>query len=206
MESGNGTTRRKWYRRRGLIASLLVVAVPVIAVGWWLFSPLIFNRTVVEEFPRAAGAQIPAGVTAEEVEAEMVEAEGRTATASEDMPEESPRKLLTGSLVGADSFHQGTGQAAIYELEDGSRVLRFEDLDVTNGPDLHVILTPVAAAEGRGDVMASGYVDLGGLKGNRGDQNYEIPADVEIGSGQWTVVIYCQPFHVIFATASLVAG
>jgi hypothetical protein len=61
----------------------------------------------------------------------------------------------------------------------------------------------VAAAEGRDDVMASGYVDLGSLKGNRGSQNYDIPPDVDITSGEWTVVIYCVPFHVIFATAAL---
>ncbi|NND01818.1 MAG: hypothetical protein HKN91_03445 [Acidimicrobiia bacterium] len=195
--------RQKWYRRRGVIAGLLAVTIPAIALGWWLFSPLILNKTVVEEFPRAAAAQIPAGSTAEEVEAEMLEAEGQNITTADDMPEESPTKLLTGEFVGADSFHQGSGNLGVYELTDGGRVLRFEDIDITNGPDLHVILSPVPKAEGREDVMASGYVDLGGLKGNRGSQNYDIPVDVDITSGEWTVVIYCQPFHVVFATASL---
>jgi hypothetical protein len=81
-------------------------------------------------------------------------------------------------------------------------VLRFEDLDVTNGPDLHVILTPVAAASSRDDVHAPGYVDLGGLKGNKGDQNYDVPLDLDL-EREWTVVIYCVPFHVIFSTAPL---
>lgn len=74
---------------------------------------------------------------------------------------------------------------------------------MTNGPDLHVILSPVASAASRQDVMADGYIDLGGLKGNRGDQNYELPDGVDLEAGDWTVVIYCQPFHVIFATAAL---
>ena len=201
--TANIPAKPKWYRRRGVIAGLLAITIPAIALGWWLFSPLFLNKTVVEEFPRAAAAQIPEGSTAEAVEAEMLEAEAESTTASDDMPEAAPIKLLSGEFVGADSFHQGSGDVGVYELADGGHVLRFEDIDITNGPDLHVILSPVATAEGRDDVMASGYVDLGSLKGNRGSQNYDIPADVDITSGEWTVVIYCQPFHVIFATAGL---
>ena len=196
-------TKPKWYRKRGVLIGLGVVAIPAIALAWWLFSPLFLNTTVIEDFPRAANAQIPEGSTAEEVEAEMLEAEGETSTAAEDMPEPDPTKLLSGQFVGADSFHQGSGDVGVYLLADGSRILRFDDIDITNGPDLHVILSPVGSAEGRDDVMATGYVDLGSLKGNRGSQNYDIPADVDITNGDWTVVIYCEPFHVIFATAEL---
>ena len=112
-------------------------------------------------------------------------------------------QVVAGEFAGADSSHQGSGQVVVYEQPDGSQVLRFENLDVTNGPDLHVILSPVGAVSGRADVMADGYVDLGGLKGNRGDQNYDVPSGVDLSSGEWTVVIYCQPFHVVFATAAL---
>lgn len=198
-------TKPKWYKRRNVRVGLAVIAIPAIALAWWLFSPLFLNKTVIEDFPRAAAAQIPAGSTAEEVEAEMLEAEGENTTATDAMPEADPLKLLSGEFMGADSFHQGSGAVGVYELADGSRILRFDDIDITNGPDLHVILSPVATAEGRDDVMASGYVDLGQLKGNRGSQNYDIPAEVDITSGDWTVVIYCQPFHVIFATAGLSA-
>lgn len=204
--TSESATKQKWYRRRGVVAGLLAVAIPAIALGWWLFSPLFLNKTVVEEFPRAAAAQIPAGSTAEEVEAEMLEAEAESETATDDMPEADPIKLIGGAFAGADSFHQGSGEVGVYELADGSRLLRLEDIDITNGPDLHVILSPVATAAGRDDVMASGYVDLGSLKGNRGSQNYDIPPEVDITSGEWTVVIYCEPFHVIFATAGLGTG
>ncbi len=131
----------------------------------------------------------------------MMEAEGVVVTAADDMPPE-PVALVTGQITGADAFHQGSGTATIYELADGSRVLRLEELDVTNGPDLHVLLSPVAAPTGRDDVTASGYIDLGGLKGNQGNQNYEIPADYEIPA-ELSVVIYCVPFHVLFASAPL---
>lgn len=202
-ETSEASGRRAWYKRRGVIAGLIVVAIPVIALGWWLFSPLLFDKTVIEEFPRAATAQIPEGSTAQEVEAAMVDAEAENSSATDDMPAADPIKLVSGSFMGADSFHQGSGDVGVYALDDGSQVLRFENLDVTNGPDLHVILSPVGSAEGRDDVMASGYVDLGSLKGNKGDQNYDIPAGTDLSSGEWTVVIYCQPFHVIFATAAL---
>lgn len=200
-----GPQSKKWFQRRGVIATVLAVGIPAIALGWWLLSPLLFNKTVVEDFPRAATAQIPEGSTAGEVEAAMVEAEADNSTASADMPEADPIRLLSGAFQGADSFHQGSGDVGAYVLDDGLQILRFDNLDVTNGPDLHVILSPVAAADGRDDVMVSGYVDLGSLKGNRGNQNYDIPPEVDLASGEWTVVIYCQPFHVIFATAELMA-
>lgn len=191
------------YKRRWFVLSAIVVAIPVLALAWWLGSPLFLDREVIEEFPRAALATVPDDMTAEEVEAAMEDAEGVALAASDDMPEEAgPVALASGDIMGADDFHQGSGTATIYQLEEGSRILRLENLDVTNGPDLHVLLSPVAEPDGREDVTAAGYIDLGGLKGNQGDQNYEIPADYELPD-ELSVVIYCVPFHVLFATATL---
>lgn len=192
---------RPIYKRRGFQIGAVVVGIPVLALAWYLFSPLFLNQTVVEDFPRAAAAEIPDDMTAEEVEAEMVAAEAETTQSNEPMPGD-PVPLVTGEIMGADSFHRGAGTATIYELEDGSRVLRLEDIDITNGPDLHVLLSPVADPQGRDEVTAAGYVDLGQLKGNRGSQNYDIPADFVIGE-EISVVIYCVPFHVVFSTATL---
>ena len=100
------------------------------------------------------------------------------------------------------SFHRGSGTATIYRGPDGSLLLRLEDLDVTNGPDLHVILSPHPDPNRPSDVMTVGYVDLGKLKGNRGNQNYPIPAEVDV-SAQGSVVIYCEPFAVVFSVAAL---
>ncbi len=122
--------------------------------------------------------------------------------AEETMPDE-PAVLAMGQFIEIDRIHKGEGSATIYELPDGSRVLRFEDFRVTNGPDLHVILTTSADPRSRSEV-GDDYVDLGQLKGNVGNQNYEIPTDVDLGAIQ-SVVIYCQPFHVVFSTATLEA-
>ena len=111
--------------------------------------------------------------------------------------------LKTGNLMDADSFHKGSGAATIYRGPDGSYLLRLEDLAVTNGPDLHVILSPHASPKSRNEVHAPGYIDWGKLKGNRGNQNYEIPDGVDITAFQ-SVVIYCKPFSVVFSVAGLV--
>lgn len=183
-------------KKRLLIAGGLL-AVPVLALAWWLGSPLFLDDEVSEAFPMAANAVVPDGMTATEVEAEMVKAAEEPPTeVDEDMAEASgPVALSTGDFVGADDFHQASGTATIYELEDGSRVLRLEAFEVTNGPDLHVFLAPE-------DGSMDQYVDLGSLKGNIGDQNYEIPADVDLSQID-QVLIYCVPFSVLFASAPL---
>ena len=189
-------------KRRKLIIAGVVVGIPVLALAWWLGSPLFLNTEVSEPFPMSAGAIVPEDMTAEQVEAEMVEAAGKPdAQASDDMLSQgSPVVRLSGQFEDFDNFHSGSGMATIYELDDGSHLLRLESFEVTNGPELHVLLVPNGSPAGRDDI--TGYLDLGRLKGNIGDQNYEIPDDVD-PSGFSSVVIYCVPFHVIFSVASL---
>lgn len=107
---------------------------------------------------------------------------------------QEPRKLSSGTFQGADSFHQGSGSTGVYRLADGSHILRFEDFAVTNGPDLRVLL-----AKNRNPRES---VELAPLKGNRGNQNYTVPSDVNV-SDYNSVIIYCKPFRVVFATAEL---
>ncbi len=188
-------TRRTWT----LVAAL--VGVPLIAVGWWLGSPLIFDTPVDEDFPMSAGAEVPEDMTQEEVEDLMEEAAGEAPTnVEEPMPEENPQAITSGEFTDYDDFHRGRGTATVYLLSDETRVLRLEDFEVTNGPALHVLLVPHENPGSREDL--DGYVDLGPLKGNLGDQNYEIPDDVDT-SEYGSIVIYCVPFHVIFSTATL---
>ncbi len=113
-----------------------------------------------------------------------------------------PVKLKSGNFQDADRSHKGSGRATVYRGADGSHLLRLEDFKTTNGPDLHVILTPHRAPKSRGDIKLPGYVDLGKLKGNIGNQNYPIPDNVDV-TIQGSVVIYCKPFHVIFSVAPL---
>jgi len=183
--------------KKRLMIAAGVLAIPVLVLAWWLGSPLFLDTEVDEEFPMAAAAVIPPEMTAEEVEAEMLEAaEAPDTEVMDDMPEKTgPTALVSGEFTGADDFHMGSGTATIYQLDDGSHVLRLEDFEVTNGPDLHVFLIPQ-------DGSLDGSVDLGSLKGNIGDQNYELPVGVDI-TQFGSVMIYCVPFSVTFATAAL---
>ena len=117
-------------------------------------------------------------------------------------PPPEPVALAAGSFRDADSFHRGSGSATIYLLPDGSHVLRFEDFEVTNGPDLRVLLAESVDPMSRDELQAGGYTHLAKLKGNIGNQNYEIPADINLDE-QNSVIIYCMPFHVIFSVAPL---
>jgi hypothetical protein len=189
----------------------LVGLVVVGAVVWYLAAPLFIDDVVEEEFP----FEVPsADQLAQMPKAEREQLEAKVMEASAQMPDKvmeealpepvvntEPVAVLQGQFQDADSFHQGSGDAAIYQLPDGARVLRFENFDVTNGPDLHVVLSRHPAPASHDD-LGQDYIDLGQLKGNIGSQNYEIPADVDLSQYQ-SVVIYCMPFQVVFSTATL---
>lgn len=183
-------------------------AIAVLAVAWWLISPLFIDEVVDEAFPRAAMAVVPDDMTFEEVEDAMMEAEAVETMVTEQMPESEepdatgPVALATGALMDADDFHRGSGGVTAYRLEDGSQVLRLEDIEVTNGPDLRVLVAPGHGITDRSALQAAGYIELGPLKGNIGSQNYDFPDGYQVPE-QLTVVIYCKPFHVLFATAEL---
>ena len=180
-----------------------ILAIPAIALAWWLGSPLFLDTTVDETFPAAAPITT-GGVEAQSAEPEPTDTTDPVAEEEEEEDEEAagPVELLSGSFVDADAAHRGTGSATIFELDDGSRVLRLEEFEVTNGPDLHVLLVPTGETVDRDLVADVGYEDLGKLKGNVGNQNYVVPDGFD-PDGAWTVVIYCEPFHVVFSTAQL---
>jgi hypothetical protein len=108
---------------------------------------------------------------------------------------ESSNLLLTGSFVGVgDGIHDAQGIAKVIPIEGGGNVLRLEDLIVTNGPDLYVYLST--------DKSASDFVNLGRLKANIGNQNYQIPEGIDITKYD-TVLIWCRAFSVLFGSADL---
>jgi len=101
-----------------------------------------------------------------------------------------------------DVSHKGTGTATVYQLAEGRRVLRFTDFETSNGPDVVVYLVAADDAKDSETVTKAGYILLGSLKGNQGDQNYDIPADVDLGKYR-AVTIWCRRFSANFATAPL---
>ena len=181
-------------------------------LAWGLGSPLFIDETVEEEFPFAYTAVVPADMEMEDIEMTMavvaaMDDEPMMEAMPEMMMEEEEESgeavmLKAGNFRDADSLHRGSGTAIIYEAPDGSHLLRLEDLNVTNGPRLHVLLAVHEDPMRVSEIKDNGYHDLGRLKGNIGNQNYPVPAGVNVNA-QMSVIIYCKPFSVIFSVAPL---
>ena len=143
-----------------------------------------------------------AGMMSDMMDAEMAEVAEEVMA---DMMEvhSGPMKLRVGEFMDQDALHKGSGTATIYQTGDGSLLLRLENLDVTNGPDLRVLLATHPEPDRRNDLEERGYVHLGKLKGNKGSQNYPIEDPNVDPDTVGSVVIYCMPFHVVFSVATL---
>lgn len=181
--------RRRW----------LLYAVPVVLVGLVvalvLFEPwkLVVDDVVDEALPTVTSTAPTTPATAP--------ATGTPAPASPTA--DGATVLAEGTLVSHE--HETSGTVRVLRLGDGSRVLRLEDLDTSNGPDLKVWVTDAPVIEGRDGwfVFDDGeYVDLGDLRGNRGSQNYPLPAEVDLAELS-SVSIWCARFRVSFGAAEL---
>jgi hypothetical protein len=189
-----------WMRsHRRLVAGafLLGVAAVGFVLVWYQPQKLFLDQTVDEAFP-ALTPTSAAPTTA-------VAAAPSTTRADDDPPDPAttaptgPRLVTTGSFI--DVKHAGTGTASVYLLAAETHLLRLEELDVSNGPDLRVILSTAPLVDDR-SAYDEDYVDLGPLKGNQGNQNYDIPGDVDLDDYS-TVAIWCRRFNYTFNAAPL---
>ncbi|MCM1971294.1 MULTISPECIES: DM13 domain-containing protein [unclassified Streptomyces] len=172
----------------------MVAVTLVLGVGLYWFQPwkLWQDATVHEALPAASPSAAAPGPTP-----------SPTIPAAAPSAPAGPQTLAQGTLISHE--HTTTGMAKLIRLPDGSRTLRLENLDTSNGPDLRVWLTDAPVKEGKAgwSVFDDGkYVSLGKLKGNKGDQNYEIPADVNLADYS-SVTIWCDRFDVSFGAAAL---
>ena len=202
---------RKFLYTGGAIAVVIVAAV-----AWVLVSPLFIDTVVEEAFPGvptpAALAAMPPERKADIADAVLTAARGMPDhpmdESMDDMPAAvpaGPELLRRGQFHDADSIHRGSGDAKLFRLTGSASVLRLENLNVTNGPDLRVYLVRHPDPTEAGDVKDGDYVDLGPLKGNIGNQNYPIPPGTDVAQFA-SAVVWCRAFGVLFATAPLVVS
>ncbi|MFV0133140.1 DM13 domain-containing protein [Streptomyces sp. HMX87] len=187
MARMRATAGRPWF------IGVLVVAVAGAGFGLYWFQPwkLWQNETVEEALPGAVVTPAPAP---------DAPSAGPSASPT---PPPGPRTLAAGELISHE--HTTSGTVQLVRLADGSHVVRLENLDTSNGPDLHVWLTDAPVKEGKAGwhVFDDGeYVSLGKLKGNKGSQNYNLPEDVD-PSRFSSVSIWCDRFDVSFGAAEL---
>jgi hypothetical protein len=205
------TTGAPGRRARGRrLAALGVLGGVLLAVGLVVFQPwkLVVDDVVDEALPDAApvAASPSAPGASASPEPGAPGASSATSTAPSATPPPATRTVATGTFISHE--HETAGTVRLLVLADGRRVLRLEGLDTSNGPDLKVWITDQKVVDGPSGwpVFDDGrYVDLGSLKGNKGNQNYAIPADARL-DGLRSVSIWCDRFNVSFGAAELVLG
>lgn len=131
--------------------------------------------------------------------AEMMESMGEESSAVSNIP----FVVLAGNFTTIDALHQGEGIASIYQVGESRYVLRLDPLNVTNGPDLHVLLSTHEAPRSSIDAV-TGSLDLGRLNGNTVPQNFEIPQGTSVQIYK-SVVIYSLSLNLVYTTAKLEA-
>lgn len=184
--------------------NILVAIIIISAVSWFLASPLLIDKVVNEALPTHDELMaMPNEVREKTIQTITNKMAKMPDKATYDaMPIKTELVLLKqGEFKDTDAIHKGSGKALLYRLADGSHILRLQDFKVTNGPDLMVYLvkeTNIAEA----DQVKAGYVNLGDLKGNVGNQNYMIPKNVNLSEYN-SAVIWCELFGVLFSPASL---
>ena len=211
------------YMNRKKTIIIIVIAIIAIAIPLAVYtvSPLLVNTEINEPLPTVSdGNNDEAAIRQFNEFMEMSEQERREGghqmgneeremimigaaqtngtTVNEGMTtigQEEPSILHVGEFVGVnDGIHNAEGQVKVLKLNDITNFLRLEEFKATNGPDLYVYLST--------DKSASDFVNLGRLKGNVGNQNYEIPQGTDF-SKYATVLIWCQAFSVLFGSAEL---
>jgi hypothetical protein len=202
-----------WLRVPAIVR-IAVLWVPFAIVSWWLISPYFRDDVVDEDFSTSIARQLddaevsdapdpsaapPAPSTSAPAESEVPVGGGG--------PRETAPPPAVPVLLGAGQFaglagHSGTGDAGIFQNPDGSYVLRFENFDIENGPDLEVYLVPGADQTS----LAAGSIHLGALKGNVGDQTYDLPPATDLAPGPYTALVWCEAFSVEFVGAPITIG
>jgi hypothetical protein len=166
-------------------AAALVVAVLLVAIGWYLGSPLFIRTTMNEPLPTLALATARAAAGPTGTPLAVISAEALTSV------------IARGELQAVDALHHGTGAVMLVRV-GVQRFLRFEGVSITNAPDVHVYLSRETG--GKWSEATSVYV--GPLRATDGSFNYEIPIGTDLSPIR-SVVVWCRAFSVLVTWADL---
>ena len=179
----------------------ILVSTALVAGGllWYLFRPdaLVISKTVNEPFPAHESSMDQSPQMAHS----SMDSSAMRATDHGQMADmEEPVKIVSGRFH--TNAHETKGVATIYRLDDGRRVLRLTEFTTSNGPDVRVYLVAASDVQKEDAAKRAGIVDLGALKGNIGDQNYDVPEGLDLSKYR-VVSIWCRRFSVNFGAAPL---
>lgn len=199
MARRRSSARTRWFWGIGAAAAVAVAVTLGLVFQPWL---LFIDVRVDDDIPAAASttaAAAPPATAAPSTPAPAME----PVDAVVPEPPAGPIDLLSGSLISHE--HTTSGAVRVIENPDGSRQLALVGLETSNGPDVHVWLSAGPVVEGTDGWFTAGqydHIDLGPIKGNLGDQLYDIPADVDLSVFR-TVDLWCVQFGVSFGAAAL---
>lgn len=176
--------------KKNIIVTIIIAAI-VLPAGVYAVSPFFIKTTIDEPSPLVDNMMDDAAMTGDD--GTMMTDKG-----DDTMMEKSDNMTLSGSFVGiGDRIHNAEGVARVVHIDGGKDVLRLENLAATNGPDLYVYLAT--------DKEASDFVNLGRLKANNGNQNYDIPVGTDLSKYD-NVLVWCKQFSVLFGSAELTSS
>jgi hypothetical protein len=187
MVRGLMRSRLFWVVGAAVAALLLYLAFAVFGI-----QTLFYDREVNEDFAAIAPAA--------EEQASRENTPPATPKQAAEPATAGPARVSSGEFHAV--AHPGTGDAIVYRLEDGSYVLRLENLDIFNGPALYVYAVAADDANDDATVLDAGFLNLGPLKGNQGNQTYELPPDFDPARYR-SISVWCERFSVNFVTAPL---
>ena len=191
-------------KRRSILVSTALVAGGLL---WYLFRPdaLVISKTVNEPFPAAeeSGSMVHGSSMNQspQMAHSSMDSSAMGAMDYGQVPDaKEPVKLVSGRFH--TNAHETKGVATIYRLDDGRLVLRLTEFTTSNGPDVRLYLVAASDVQKEDAAKRAGIVDLGALKGNIGDQNYDVPEGLDLSKYR-AVSIWCRRFSVNFGAAPL---
>ncbi|MBI4884157.1 MAG: DM13 domain-containing protein [Actinobacteria bacterium] len=186
------------YKLSVPLLAVVVGGLAWVAFGYFAIQTAFVDDEVNEALPSFEVAPVTnAPDTTVAVDQSPIPTSEATSAPTTQTPQAQIVTEASGTFVSRE--HHTSGSASVLGDGSGRRVLRIEDLDTSNGPDLNVYLVNSST----GDV--SDFIDLGDLKGNIGDQNYEVPEGTDLTRYD-TVVIWCVRFSSAFGDARLQPG
>ena len=195
---------------------ILVILLALAGFAYYAISPIFMNVEVQDELPENVIIEEPTeeqimssgeeNLSEEERAQLALEMEAKAAEKADIMNEKMPDRMVEKQpepgtpSIAIESFtvmpttgHPASGQVKVLNTTDGA-IIRYENLETLNGPNLHIYLAK--------DLGAKEFIDLGPIKGTRGNINYTVPNDVDLSEYRY-VMHWCVPFGVLFNYAQI---
>lgn len=181
--------------------ALITIAIIAIPIAYYIFStaftvielqedsPIDIESTVEKLQIKDAMDTMDAATKAEFEK--QVDAAKANIMVMDDVMPSGPKVISQGEFK--PRAHDVKGKSLLIS-KNGENILRFEDFETINGPDLRIYLSS--------ELGNDDFIELGKIKATKGNVNYDIPAGTDLSKYKF-VLVWCKPFGVLFSYAEL---